>query len=1005
MTSSQTNTLQSLLARFRAFSALDPEDLAWLAERAKPYHCSIGQELLSSERMPEICYCIIEGRGRVLHNDPGLQRPVTLAYAQPGDLIGWSGLARRSPCEWITAVTPMKLIGFSAEDFYQLEQRSSAFVDWLDSNNSPAELMAALAPALRRRPQADPPERDVLRRLVAGLTLHSARDQRQLPVDDGAVWLWNAQPDDQAVAVGSVVSPELLSSIAPGCPLRLLRIEAELWEKELSPKLEAPEENTLQSLADPWSGKDRYADLLAPEPQGERRDDSAVGALIESQEGQFNWQGRRIPVVTGVGALEQAMACLEMLATFHNVPFRKDVVQRAAQQTLRGHACSLEQLGNLASWMGFLGTLVDVSEAQLHRLPFPCFALLLDQPAMIHDISRDEVKAVVPEYGCITVPLSELLQDQAGVRILTLAPGRDSQRRKLSFSWFLPQIRKYRRSLIEVLVTSLVLQLLNLAQPLVLQQIFDKVIVQQNLDTLYTLGIVLLGVSLFQGLLGAVRTYLFADTTNRIDIALGAQVIQHLLRLPLRYFDKRPVGELQTRIAELGNIRGFLTGSLLTLVLDAFFSVIYIAVMIVYSGVLTAVTLSVVPLFLGLTIVASPLIKAQLRKAAERNAATQALLVESLNGVQTIKAQSAENSVRWQWQRRYSSFMSESFRSLMIGVSAGTVGGFLNQLTGLLTLWVGAFLVIQGELTIGQLIAFRIISGYVVGPLLNLATSWQSFQGVALSMERLSDVIDARAEGSDDEMDQLPLPPIAGEVVFQDVEFRFAESAPLVVNRVNFQVEAGAFVGIVGRSGSGKSTIMKLLPRLYEPENGRILIDGYDINKLQLSSVRRQIGIVPQDSLLFEGTIRDNISLTSPDSTSEEITEAARVACAHDFIMELSEGYSTRIGERGAGLSGGQRQRIAIARAVLQHPQLLILDEATSALDYLTERQVCLNLKKAFEGSTVFFITHRLSTIRGADLILMMEQGSLVEQGTHDQLLEMQGRYYALYSQQEANLD
>ena len=237
MTSSQTNTFQSLLARFfGAFSALDPDDLSWLAERAKPYHCSIGQELLSAERMPEICYCIIEGRGRVLHNDPGLQRPVTLAYAQPGDLIGWSGLGTAQPCEWITAVTPMKLIGFSAEDFYQLEQRSPAFASWLDANNSPAELMAALAPALRRRPQAHPPERDV-RRLLAGLTLVPARDQRQLPLDDGAVWLWNAQPDDQAVPVGSVVNPELLARIAPGPPLRLLRIEAELWEKELSPNL------------------------------------------------------------------------------------------------------------------------------------------------------------------------------------------------------------------------------------------------------------------------------------------------------------------------------------------------------------------------------------------------------------------------------------------------------------------------------------------------------------------------------------------------------------------------------------------------------------------------------------------------------------------------------------------------------------------------------------------------------------------------------------------------
>ena len=500
--------------------------------------------------------------------------------------------------------------------------------------------------------------------------------------------------------------------------------------------------------------------------------------------------------------------------------------------------------------------------------------------------------------------------------------------------------------------------------------------------------------------------YLFVRRyTNRIDIALGAQVIQHLLRLPLRYFDKRPVGELQTRLSELGNIRGFLTGSLLTLALDSLFSIIYIAVMFVYSGVLTAVTLGVVPLFLGLTVVASPVIRGQLRKAAEKNAATQSFLVESLNGVQTIKAQNAENNVRWQWQRRYSGFMSETFRTLMIGVSAGTVGSFLNQLTGLLTLWVGAYLVITGDLTIGELIAFRIISGYVVGPLLNLATSWQSFQGVALSMERLSDVIDAEPEDGFTDLDQLPLPPVAGEVSFQDIDFSFNEGSPLVVKSVSFDVPAGSFVGIVGRSGSGKSTIMKLLPRLYNPVSGRILIDGYDISKLQLGSVRRQIGIVPQDSLLFEGTIRDNIALTSPDATFDEIVSAARVACAHDFIMEQPDGYASRIGERGSGLSGGQRQRIAIARAVLQQPTMLILDEATSALDYLTERQVCLNLKKKFEGSTVFFITHRLSTIKSSDLILMMDSGRLVERGTHDELLGMEGRYFALYSRQESDLD
>ena len=997
--SNSTTTLAELLSRFSAFREIGDDQLALLAEQAQLFHCSIGQELLLPDRLPEFCYCILEGRGRVLHDDPGLRRPVTMAYAQPGDLVGWAGLARRQPCEWITAITPLKLIGIPAEAFHALEASSSKFCQWLDANNSPAELMAVLSPGLRRRPMAEPPERDVLRNLLPGLQVFPYRQERQIPSDD-AIWLWNAQPPELAVPVGAAVDPELLGQIPAGLALRLLRVDRALWEQQLNPPLNDRTQEGPPPAADLWAD-DRYSDLLVPDPQGER---SASEGVI-AQDEAIRWKGRRIPVVTGMAPLGQAMACLEMLALTYNVPFRRDVIERAAAEALKGHQVSLEALGNLATLMGFTGTISDLPETQLTRLPFPCFAIVMGQPAMLHDVSRGEVKAVLPEYGRVTFSLDELTESQGGARILTLAPGRDSQRRKLDFSWFFPQLRKYRRSLVEVLVASLVLQLLNLAQPLVMQQIFDKVIGQQNLDTLYSLGLILLGVSLFQGLLGAVRTYLFADTTNRIDIALGAEVIQHLLKLPLRYFDRRPVGELQTRIAELGNIRGFLTGSLLTLALDALFSVIYIAVMVMYSGVLTAVTLGVVPLFLGLTYVASPMIRNQLRKASEKNAATQSMLIEALNGVQTIKAQNAENTVRWRWQRSYSSFMSENFRTLLIGVSSGTVGGFLNQLTGLLTLWVGAFLVIKGELTIGQLIAFRIISGYVVGPLLNLATSWQSFQGVALSMERLSDVVDAVAEGSDQDVDQLPLPAVAGEVVFQDVDFRFEESAQLVVNRVSFHVQAGSFIGIVGRSGSGKSTIMKLLPRLYEPEQGRILIDGYDINKLQLGSVRRQIGIVPQESLLFDGSVRDNIALTSPDATSEEIMAAARVACAHDFIMELPQGYGSRVGERGSALSGGQRQRIAIARAVLQRPSLLILDEATSALDYLTERQVCLNLKRSFEGSTVFFITHRLSTIRSADVILMMEKGSLVEQGTHAELLELQGRYSTLYSQQESDLD
>ena len=483
---------------------------------------------------------------------------------------------------------------------------------------------------------ADPPERDVLNKLLPGLRINAARESRSLPSDD-SLWLWNAQPDGFVLPVGEQVDAELLDSIPPGEALRLVNVDQALWSAALSPNLNPPADQDLDQGLDFWD-QNRYADLLAPEPLGERVD--AGTALAGDQ--AIRYRGRQIPVFTGSGPLGQAMACLEMLARYYNVPFRRDVLERAARHAIGNHSVSLEQLGNLSTILGFTGSLADIPETQYSRLPFPCFVVVQGQPAMIHDVQRGVVRAVLPEYGRVELPLEELSAGQSGARVLMLNPGRDTQQRKLGLSWFFPQIKKYRRSLIEVFVASLVLQLLNLAQPLVMQQIFDKVIGQQNLDTLYTLGLILLGVSLFQGVLGAVRTYLFADTTNRIDIALGAEVIQHLLRLPLRYFDKRPVGELQTRIGELGNIRGFLTGSLLTLVLDSVFSVIYIAVMVMYSGVLTAVTLGVVPLFLGLTLLASPAIRAQLRKAAEKNAATQAFLIESLNGVQTIKAQNAE---------------------------------------------------------------------------------------------------------------------------------------------------------------------------------------------------------------------------------------------------------------------------------------------------------------------------------------------------------------------------
>jgi ATP-binding cassette subfamily B protein len=424
--------------------------------------------------------------------------------------------------------------------------------------------------------------------------------------------------------------------------------------------------------------------------------------------------------------------------------------------------------------------------------------------------------------------------------------------------------------------------------------------------------------------------------------------------------------------------------------------------MVFYSWLLTIIALIVVPLQVAITLVAAPLFRRQVRDVASQNAQTQSHLVEVLTGIQTVKAQNVEMVSRWKWQSLYNKYISRTFEKTITTTIFSESTNIFQQLSQLLVLWIGAILVLRGELTLGQLIAFRIISGFVTQPLLRLSNIWQNIQELKVSFERLADIIDTPEESDDLDRANIPLPNVSGHVKFSNVSFSFQRGSDKIINDLSLEVPAGKFIGIVGQSGSGKSTLMKLLPRLYSPNEGSIYIDGYDIGKVELYSLRRQIGIVPQEPLLFSGSINENIALTDPDAASVDIVKAAKIADAHNFVMNLPNGYSSNVGERGAGLSGGQKQRIAIARTLLSKPRLLILDEATSALDYDTERRVCDNLKTACKGSTVFFITHRLSTIRNADQILMMHQGGIVERGTHNELINLKGRYYALYRQQEA---
>jgi ATP-binding cassette subfamily B protein len=434
--------------------------------------------------------------------------------------------------------------------------------------------------------------------------------------------------------------------------------------------------------------------------------------------------------------------------------------------------------------------------------------------------------------------------------------------------------------------------------------------------------------------------------------------------------------------------------------IDFLFTPIFVAVLLAFSPLLTLISLSTLPLVIGLALLANPMVDSQIKRTMAEAVNTSSYLTESITGIQTIKSQNAELKTRWEFQNRYARFIGEDFKLRITKETLTNLAGFIGNLNEVLVIGFGIWLVIQGEVSIGVLIAFRILGSQITRPIVQLVDTWQQFKQSSQQLEMVADVVDRSTEQTLEEAQNIPMPPIHGRVQFVDLSFRFGEQGPLTLDAINLEIPSGAFVGVVGSSGSGKSTLLKLLPRFYRPLEGKVLIDGLDINKVELYSLRRQIGVVPQDSLLFDGTVRENLLLVKPDATAAEMIRAARIACAHDFIMAMPKGYNSDVGERGAGLSGGQRQRLALARAVLQNPRMLILDEATSALDANTERQLCINLFEAFRGRTVFFITHRLSTVRPADTIVLMDKGAIMEMGSHHDLMRQQGWYYALFMSQ-----
>jgi subfamily B ATP-binding cassette protein HlyB/CyaB len=557
-------------------------------------------------------------------------------------------------------------------------------------------------------------------------------------------------------------------------------------------------------------------------------------------------------------------------------------------------------------------------------------------------------------------------------------------------------VQKYRRLLAEVLIASFVLQLFGLVSPLFFQVVVDKVLVHRGISTLDVLIVGLLCVSIFETILGALRTYVFSHTTNRIDVELGARLFRHLLALPLGYFGVRRVGDSVARVRELENIRQFLTGSALTLVVDLVFTGVFLGVMAWYSTTLTVVVLISLPLYAGLSIAVTPLFRTRLDEKFRRGAENQAFLVEAVTGVETLKALAVEPQMHRRWEEQLAGYVGASFRASCLANYASQAIQLINKVATAGVLFFGAHAVMRGEMTVGELVAFNMLAGRVAQPVLRLAQLWQDFHQTRLSIHRLGDILNTQPEPQTSP-GRAVLPPIRGGIRLDRVTFRYRLDGPEVLRGVELDIPAGQVVGIVGPSGSGKSTVTKLVQRLYVPETGRVLIDGIDLAMTDPAWLRRQVGVVLQESVLFNRTVRENIALADPGMPIERVIEAAKLAGAHEFILQLPEAYDTVVGERGGSLSGGQRQRIAIARALVGNPRILIFDEATSALDYESERAVQANMRRICQGRTVLIIAHRLSTVRGADRIVTIEAGRVVEDGTHDELLHNDGRYAMLH--------
>ena len=976
-----TNSLKEVFT-LDPFDKLNDDAKLLILNNAKLNSPKMGEQLIDEGLIPgRVCF-VLEGNARSLIRENNKLK--NLRKYQKGDFIGAASIMSGVPCENVTAGSELKVLEIEEDYWEKLYSLDKNFKKWCESKLWEEEIAHLIIKKVNNHPFSINNLKEVINKIFNVSFLFDYLKKENVEIIKDENYLFNITLNDKNDNKNAItnIDDTLLSFRYKN---RIVAIPKDVFDGYF--KIDTTNSELKENQKNSNYAYSNSNNFIAPKS-------------INSPNSDIT---NDIQVIKARGEIYEIIALLKMLLKFFRVPFRYDAVLKSLNSiSNQGIEISINDIAKLLSNMGFQVYKTKIQLRDFLRIKVPAIIYWENEYVILSKSNINGIKLISPKDGIIEFE-NKFIEANFPKEIACLIPEKVNitPEEKFGLKWFLPELKKYRLILGQVLFSSIIVQFFSLANPLIIQVIIDKVITQRSLDTLQVLGIALLVLTLLEGLLASLRTFLLTETTNRIDQRLGSEVIDHLLKLPLNYFDRRPVGELSTRIGELEKIRNFITGQGITTIIDALLSCVYIFVMVLYSLKLTLVALFVIPIQVGISYFGAPIFRRQFRESAERNAKTQSHLVEIMTGIQTVKAQNIEMVSRWKWQELYSKYIGSTFKKIITGTLITQSSQILQKISQLLVLWIGAGMVLQGQLTLGQLIAFRIISGYVTQPILRLSNLWQSIQELKVGFERLGDVINTRTESDDKDKGKISMPAIKGKVVFKDVFFKFSPVGNPTLNNINLEIESGSFTGIVGKSGSGKSTMMKLLSRLYTPSSGIIYIDDFDINKVELNSLRRQIGIVPQEPLLFAGTIRDNICINQENASDEEIIEASKIACADQFIMEMSEGYNTNIGERGTSLSGGQKQRIAIARSILSKPKLIVLDEATSALDYETETNLFRNINEFLADSSIFCITHRIPTIINADQIFFLQKGNIIEKGTHNELISIKGNYFSLFNKQK----